>query len=70
MRWDAASDLQAGAYNAAVRGVHGIVHAASPLDGWNAGDPALVVGPAVAGVTNLLESVRNARDVRRVVQIR
>ncbi|BEJ14950.1 hypothetical protein CspHIS471_0407170 [Cutaneotrichosporon sp. HIS471] len=43
-----------GAYDAAVLGVDGVVHAASPLDTTNTGDPSLVIDPAVKGVTELL----------------
>ncbi|GMK53857.1 hypothetical protein CspeluHIS016_0104430 [Cutaneotrichosporon spelunceum] len=57
-----------GAYDAAVRGVDGVVHAASPLDATNPGDPSVVIDPAVKGVTGLLASVSNT-TVKRVVQI-
>jgi len=50
--------------------VQGVIHAASPLDGWNKGDPALVIGPAVAGVTNMLDGVDKAGGVGRIVQVR
>lgn len=45
-----------------------MVHVASPLDTQNTGDPSLVIGPAVAGVTGLLESLLGT-EVKRVVQI-
>ncbi|BEI99593.1 hypothetical protein CcaverHIS631_0406360 [Cutaneotrichosporon cavernicola] len=56
------------AYDAAVLGVDGVVHAASPLDTTNTGDPALVIDPAVKGVTELLASAAKS-SVKRVVQI-
>ncbi|CAK9780994.1 dihydrokaempferol 4-reductase [Cutaneotrichosporon oleaginosum] len=55
-----------GAYDAAVVGVAGVVHAASPLDTQNTGHPNLVIEPAVKNVTELMSSVK---DVKRVVQI-
>ncbi|KAL1411459.1 hypothetical protein Q8F55_002415 [Vanrija albida] len=59
-----------GAYDAAVPGVDGIVHVASPVDVTNAGAPELVTGPAVGGVTGLAESVAaHGGALKRWVQV-
>lgn len=60
-----------GAYDEAVAGVDAVVHIASPLDGSNTGDPSLVIGPAVAGVTGVLHSLEKANpNVKRIVCMR
>ncbi|KLT45562.1 dihydrokaempferol 4-reductase [Cutaneotrichosporon oleaginosum] len=57
-----------GAYDVAVKGVAGVVHAASPLDVTNTGDPDLVILPAKNGTISLLASCATS-TVQRVVQI-
>lgn len=61
--------VQPGAYDAAVKSIDGVVHAASPLDLFNTGDPALVIDPAVRGVTGILASMEGS-GVKRIVLIR
>ncbi|TXT08971.1 hypothetical protein VHUM_02445 [Vanrija humicola] len=62
--------LAPGAYDAAVPGVDGIVHLASPVDLLNAGDPEAVIRPAVSGVENLLASIgAHGNALKRMVQI-
>ncbi|KAL1405689.1 hypothetical protein Q8F55_007355 [Vanrija albida] len=59
-----------GAYDAAVVGVDGVVHNASPVTVDHAGDPQDIIGPAVKGVTGLLASLNSHNPtVKRVVQI-
>ncbi len=60
--------VERGAYDRAVHGVEGVVHAASPLDGVFAGDPEAYIGPAVAGVQNLAAAVAKS-GLKRWVQI-
>lgn len=60
---------QPGTYDEAVKDIDGVVHAASPLDVTNTGDPALVIEPAVHGVTGILKSME-ASGVKRIVHIR
>jgi nucleoside-diphosphate-sugar epimerase len=58
-----------GAYDSAVAGIDGVVHAASPLNAAHAGDPQEVIGPAVAGVTGILGSLTKAGHKGRIVTI-
>lgn len=66
------ADSQPGAYDAAVKGIDGVVHVASPLDVANEGHPDEVVVPAVVGVENLLKAVSDpalGANLKRFVQI-
>lgn len=56
-----------GAYDEAVKGVDGIIHAASPvIFSWN--DPSEVIDPAVNGAIGILTSaLKYGKDVKRVV---
>lgn len=56
-----------GAYDEAVKGVDGIIHAASPvIFSWD--DPSEVIDPAVKGVKNILASAAKfGTKVKRVV---
>ncbi|KAL1412063.1 hypothetical protein Q8F55_003060 [Vanrija albida] len=58
------------AYDAAVVGVDGVLNLASPVTMSHVGDPNEVIGPAVRGLTNLLNSVqRHNRTLKRFVQM-
>lgn len=55
------------AYDEAIKGVSGIIHAASPAT-FNPKDPSDVIDPAVNGVRNILSSARRlGPNVKRVV---
>lgn len=59
------------AYDEAVDGVKGIVHASSEPNVTHTGDAADVITPAVAGVQDMLSAIsRDGSVVSRVVQIR
>lgn len=63
--------FQPGAYDEAVKGVEGVIHAASPVELFIEGDPSLVIDPAVKGTTGLLDSLhKHAPNVKRVVVVR
>lgn len=58
-----------GAFDAAVVGIDAVVNAASPVDLALKGDPALITGPAVAGIMRLLEALDNFSEAKRVIHI-
>jgi nucleoside-diphosphate-sugar epimerase len=64
------ANFQPGCYNDAVVGVDAVIHTASPLDTQNEGDPANVIGPAVAGVTGILDSLEKFGNAKRIVTLR
>ncbi|WOO80181.1 Putative uncharacterized oxidoreductase [Vanrija pseudolonga] len=58
------------AYDAAVVGVDGILNLASPVTMSHVGDPNEVIGPAVRGITNLLNSIKaHNSTLKRFVQM-
>ena len=57
-----------GAFDEAVKGVHGVIHTASPFVLEVNDNKKDLLDPAIKGTTSLLESiVKNASDVKRVV---
>lgn len=59
-----------GAYHEAVKGVDGVVHLASPVTFSYVGEPSGIIGPAVAGVTAILDSIAKfGPTVKRIVQV-
>ncbi|TFK96039.1 NAD-binding protein, partial [Pterulicium gracile] len=56
-----------GAFDEAVKGVHGVVHAASPFY-MSDGEPSEVIDPAVKGTTSVLESAsKHGVDLKRII---